>query len=71
MSPYRGTLSFDEPTRWKSSAPRWKRLGTCAGNGRDAEHYKEWKRAWRDKNREHVRVYHREYFRKYVSVNRP
>jgi len=42
-------------------------LKTRLHDSRDPVHYREWKTAWRDKNREHVTEYNREYYRKYRS----
>jgi hypothetical protein len=49
---YRGSISFEEPE------PR-------APSVRNKDHYREWKRRWVAKNREHVRAYAREYMRAY------
>ena len=56
MSLYRGTIAFD--------AAREKRSDAGTGRGRDKNHYREYRRLWRVKNREHIRAYDREYRRR-------
>ncbi len=69
MSLYRGTISF-EPTRWpgrpavKQKASDCEKEHWCKLN---PERHREWKRKWREKNREHVLAYSREYYRLHLS----
>jgi hypothetical protein len=60
--PYHRRLSEDAPLPRRKSA---KRPEGVIGKWRDPDHYREWKRAWREKHREHVLIYHREYMRTY------
>ena len=62
MKLYRGTIAYDEPYR----APR---ADAGSGNWSSGNHL-EWKREWRDRNREHVRTYQREYMRTYKRPGR-
>ena len=58
IQPYRGNISFDEPDR--------KVRADCGtGQWRDPDHYREWKRRWREAHRNHVREYQRLYMRRY------
>ena len=57
---YRGTIAFDdEPEPGKPRQP----------DRRDKTRYLLWKRAWREKNHERLRIYNREYYRKNFAVN--
>lgn len=53
---YRGTLAYDEPLRMHPKS------GT--GKRNDPACVRAWKRAWRERNREHFNAYHREDMRK-------